>query len=209
MARAFRVVLLFIAIISAPWSLADGISDELRDLLGGLNTLKADFQQQVTDLDGFEVQSLKGEMTVARPGNIYWRTKPPYEQLLVADAKTLWLYDKDLEQVTVRPFMKDIANSPAMLFIGDTSDLDSQYRVSRANGEEGNAVYTLIPVDSSAVYVKLLVSFKGDKPLGMELWDSLGQITRITFSRVRINQKVKPSLFTFKIPAGVDVLYND
>jgi len=188
---------------------ADDVSDDLRDRLARVETLSARFDQRVTDMDGFELQALEGSMTVARPGNIHWQSNPPYEQVLVADGTTLWLYDKDLEQVTVRPFMKDIANSPAMLFIGDTSNLEEQYRITRANGENGRTVFTLVPQDSGAVYVKLMVSFDGKKPVAMEMWDSLGQITRVEFSRVRINRAVDKALFAFAIPDGVDVLRDD
>lgn len=183
--------------------------EALRRLLSRLEAFSADFEQQVIDTEGYELQSMSGHMVLARPGKIYWQTKPPYEQLLVSDANTLWLYDKDLEQVTVRPFLRDVVNSPAMLLIGDLSSLESDYRVSYSAAENGDRVFNLTPMDSSAVYQKLMMRFAGDTPVAMVLWDSLGQESRITFSNINLNPTVSESLFRFEIPEGVDVLYDD
>ena len=193
-----------------PWSpAASNASDDLRSLLGNLESLEANFDQRVVDADGYEIQAMSGQMTVARPGKIHWQTRPPYEQLLISDAETLWLYDKDLEQVTVRPFLRDIVNSPAMLFIGDLTDLESRYRVARSESDQGISEFTLVPNDSGAVYRKLTVGFAGELPTVMVLWDSLGQMTQIEFSEVKLNPDVADSQFVFTIPDGADVLYND
>ena len=186
-----------------------GAADRLRARLSGLNALRANFTQRVVDAQGYEMQTMTGTMTVARPGRIHWQTQPPYEQLLVSDATTLWLYDKDLEQVTVRPFMRDISDSPAMIFIGDLSALEDKYRITRGLGEGGVERYSLVPRDTSGVYQGLTLSFRDDTPVAMSLEDSLGQVTRVEFSDVELNPALDDGLFTFAIPAGVDVLYND
>ena len=186
-----------------------GAADRLRTRLSGLNALKANFTQRVVDAQGYEMQVMTGTMTVARPGRIHWETQPPYEQLLVSDATTLWLYDKDLEQVTVRPFMRDISDSPAMIFIGDLSALEGKYRITRGLGEGGIERYSLVPRDTSGVYQGLTLSFIDNVPVTMSLEDSLGQVTRVEFSDVELNPPLDDGLFTFGIPADVDVLYND
>ena len=181
----------------------------LRQYLGEIQALQTDFQQTVLDSDGYELQSMTGQMIVARPGFIRWQTEPPYEQLLVANGTTLWLYDKDLEQVTVRPFMRDIADSPAMLLIGDLVDLEDRYRVTRGVGDEQSQVFTLVPVDNGGVYQRLELRFQAQVPAGMTLWDSLGQVTQVTFSQPKLNPSVDNSRFDFDIPPGVDVLTDD
>ena len=183
-------------------------SGQLRRLLGDMETLSAGFTQTVTDRDGYELQSMTGDMTVARPGYIHWETEPPYEQLLVGDTETLWLYDRDLEQVTVRPFMRDVVESPAMLLIGDVEDVDRKYEVSRS-AASGGARFVLVPRDEAAVYRRLTLSFEAGIPNAMSLEDSLGQTTRIEFENVATNQPVSPELFHFEIPDGVDVLRDD
>jgi outer membrane lipoprotein carrier protein len=180
-------------------------SQKLDGLLAPLESLSARFTQTITDADGYELQTLTGTMTVARPGKVFWQSDAPYEQLVVSDATTLWLYDKDLEQVTIRPFDADIARTPAVLFIGKVENLEQKYRVSSLD-ESNITTFTLIPIDPAALYQKVALSFKGKTPVAMNLWDSLGQQTRIDFTKVKVNKKVKASLFTFTVPPGVDVL---
>src|SRR5690606_5707830 len=108
--RYLPLVLGFVATFAA----AGGVhqpasSNSLQSLLAPLASLSADFRQVISDGEGYEIQALTGTMDVARPGKVYWKSAPPYEQLVVSDATTLWLYDADLEQVTVRPFDHDIA----------------------------------------------------------------------------------------------------
>lgn len=182
-------------------------SKKLDALLSPLESLSANFTQTITDTEGYELQSLSGSMIVARPGKVHWRSDPPFEQLLISDATTLWLYDQDLEQVTVRPFDNDIARTPAILFIGKVANLEEKYRVSSLD-EGANTVFTLVPRDAAALYQKVSLTFAANTPVAMSLWDTLGQQTRIEFSNVVINQPPAPSLFTFVPPDGVDVLYD-
>ncbi|MFA5632385.1 MAG: outer membrane lipoprotein chaperone LolA [Porticoccaceae bacterium] len=183
-------------------------STRLERLLAPLASLKADFHQTVADGEGYELQAVDGTMTVARPGKVHWQTEPPFEQLVVSDATTLWLYDKDLEQVTVRPFDEDVANTPAVLLIGKVENLDATYQVSNVT-EGGDTIFTLVPRDEGALYQKITLTFAGETPRGMSLWDTLGQRTTIDFRDVVINGKVNQRLFRFKIPRGVDVLYDN
>lgn len=185
----------------------DVSSERLDALLSPLSSLAADFTQTVRDLDGYELQSLEGEMVVARPGKIYWRSKAPFEQLLVSDAETLWLYDQDLEQVTVRPFEADISRTPAILFIGKVENLDEKYAISAAESGSGE-IFTLVPLDPSALYQKVILSFENAVPSSMILWDTLGQKTEVALNNIQINQPVESSLFIFTVPDGVDVLYD-
>lgn len=180
-------------------------SKRLDQLLSPLASLSARFTQTISDEEGHELQSMTGTMTVARPGKVHWQSDPPYEQLVVSDATTLWLYDQDLEQVTVRPFDNDVAHTPAVLFIGKVDSLEEKYRVSSLD-EGDTTVFTLIPRDEGALYEKVTLSFAGETPVAMSLWDTLGQQTRIDFADVAVNKPVDQTLFSFKIPEGVDVL---
>jgi len=185
----------------------DASSARLDTLLSPLSSLSAAFTQTVRDMDGYELQRLQGEMVVARPGMIYWRSEAPFEQLLVSDAKTLWLYDQDLEQVTVRPFDNDISRTPAILFIGKVDNLDEKYAISGTQQGELE-MFTLVPTDPSALYQKVILSFDRSVPAAMSLWDTLGQETLVALSSVQINQRVDPARFIFVVPEGVDVLYD-
>ncbi|MFA5633165.1 MAG: outer membrane lipoprotein chaperone LolA [Porticoccaceae bacterium] len=181
---------------------------ELGSRLAPMESLAARFNQTVTSADGYILQEVTGTLAVARPGKVRWHSDAPYEQLVVSDATTLWLYDPDLEQVTVRPFSSDISRTPAVLFIGEVQDLERDYRVSVERS--GNRVqYLLEPRGDDALYERIAIEFDGELPAAMALWDSLGQTTRIGFSEVRVNAELDPQGFTFTPPAGVDVLVDE
>ncbi|MFA5493811.1 MAG: outer membrane lipoprotein chaperone LolA [Porticoccaceae bacterium] len=181
---------------------------ELGNRLAPMKNLSAGFNQTVTSADGYIIQEITGTLTVARPGKVRWESDAPYEQLVVSDAETLWLYDPDLEQVTVRPFSHDISRTPAVLFIGEVKDLARDYQVS-AEREGERSLYWLEPVNGDALYERISIEFDGDIPVAMALWDSLGQVTRIGFSNATVNGEVDPAAFHFTPPPGVDVLHDE
>lgn len=186
----------------------DGAVAALGKRLAPLETLSARFNQTVTSADGYIAQETTGKLTVARPGKVRWHSDPPYEQLVVSDAKTLWLHDPDLEQVTVRPFSNDISRTPAVLFIGAVDDLARDYAVT-AEKEGNRSLYWLAPKGSDALYERISIEFVDDQPTAMALWDSLGQVTRIGFSEVVVNGPVNDADFRFTPPPGVDILHDD
>lgn len=181
---------------------------ELGQRLKPMENLSASFTQTVTSADGYIVQEVTGKLVVARPGRVRWSSDAPYEQLVVSDAKTLWLYDPDLEQVTVRPFHNDISRTPAVLFIGEVDSLARDYVVTAERNNDID-LYWLQPRGDDALYERISIEFDGNKPHAMALWDSLGQVTRIGFTAVTVNGPVDAAGFTFTPPAGVDVLYDE
>lgn len=181
---------------------------ELGQRLKPMENLSASFTQTVTSADGYIIQEVTGKLVVARPGRVRWSSDAPYEQLVVSDAKTLWLYDPDLEQVTVRPFHNDISRTPAVLFIGEVDSLARDYIVT-AEKNGGIDLYWLEPRGDDALYERISIEFEAGKPHAMALWDSLGQVTRIGFTGVAVNGPVDAKSFTFTPPDGVDVLHDD
>lgn len=184
-----------------------GGANELRELLANLNSINSAFQQTVYSIDGEPLQQTSGKLQAARPGRVRWQTEPPMEQLVISDSETLWIYDPDLEQVTIRPFDQDLSKTPAILFIGNLDTLEQSYDVFI---EMGNPTqFTLIPIGQDSLYEKVTLSFNGDNPLGMSLWDSLGQKTEVTFTQMQINQPLDTELFNFVPPEGVDILRDE
>jgi len=199
----FVLLLLFPALAQA-----GGNGEALRDLqsrLEPMENLSADFIQRVTSADGFTGQEVEGKLVVARPGKLRWQSNPPYEQLVVSDATQVWVYDPDLEQVSIRPFFKDIARTPAILFIGEVGDLEGNYRVT-GQSTDGGTLFTLIPRDRNSLFERVDLLFSKNTPMAMDLWDSLGQVTHIQLENVVINGTLAPDLFEFIPPEGVDIL---
>jgi outer membrane lipoprotein carrier protein len=189
-----------------PWlAWADDAREQLAERLGAIETMSANFSQEVRS-DGQVVQRSRGEMAILRPGKFRWNTHKPNEQLLVADGRRLWIYDVDLEQVQVKPMRGQLGQTPALFLSGyDQSALnDYQVRILKRQGQTIH--YELIPKDNDATFAQITMTFRGDKLTNMQLSDRLGQITDLTFSKIKMNQTLPSRLFQFEAPAGVDVI---
>ena len=167
--------------------------------------MEAGFTQVTADPSGNVLQSLSGTMTVARPGKMRWQTNPPYEQLVVSDGKVVWIYDMDLEQVSIRELEQRLQDTPALLLSGDTSEISANYVVSETQTGSTDR-YQLIPKDNSQLFDYLEFDYRGDRLSAMRIFDATGQITEITFSGMQINQGTDSAAFQFDIPEGVDVI---
>lgn len=104
---------------------------QLRDLLQPITSLSAQFKQQITDADGFEIQASEGLFQIAQPNKLRWVVAQPMPQQVISDGVTLWLFDPDLEQVVIQPFDANIESTPAILFSGDLERLDRAYFIQQ------------------------------------------------------------------------------
>ena len=178
---------------------------QLRNLLQPISSLSAQFKQQVTDADGFQLQQSEGLFQVAQPNNLRWIVEQPMPQQVISNGLTLWLYDPDLEQVIVKPFDASIESTPAILFSGDLDRLDSAYFIRQLSPD----VFQLTPEQEGSLFSELQIIFVDQLPASISLTDSLEQVTRITFSDVRLNPSLPAALFEFEIPGDIDVINND
>ena len=188
-------------------------ANTLKTLLTKLNRLGTDFQQTVYSAEGDVIQQTAGQLQAARPGKVRWSTMAPMEQLVVSDNSTLWIYDPDLEQVTVRSFDQDLLKTPAALFIGDLDTLEQSYEVQKKDSaitEDGTSTqFILTPKDAESLYTKIALGFFGETPSSMTMWDTLGQKTHITFQGIQVNQDIAPEAFQFSPPEGTDIIRDE
>ncbi|CAN5303075.1 outer membrane lipoprotein chaperone LolA [soil metagenome] len=173
--------------------------------LDRIDTLRADFRQTVEDAESRVVQASEGVLTIARPDRFRWDYSKPYEQLVLADGEQLWLYDADLEQVTVRALDESLASTPAMLLSGG-GRLEDAFRSGEVSEQPWGLTVELIPTKNNSDFQSITVSFEGDNLTSMQLRDALGQLTRIEFSAVECNPQLADTAFTFDPPEGVDVI---
>jgi outer membrane lipoprotein carrier protein len=200
--KAFLILLL----TSLP-ALADGGSalDHFVAHVQDVTNLQGDFVQTVRDTSGRVVQTTKGFMLVAKPGKMRWETQPPYQQLVVSDGNDLWVYDRDLEQVTVRNMDNEVQGTPALLLSGRAQDVEKNFLVGEA--EVGfTRVFHLVAKDKSQLFESLDFVYEGRRLVRMRIFDATGQVTEIAFSNVLVNELLAASLFQFETPDGVDVI---
>lgn len=191
---------------------------ELQKRLSAVNSLTADFvQKTLTDSaqrcselaqSGSDKKALHGQMNIARPGKLYWKTEPPFEQQTLADGKTLWVYDPDLEQVTMKQLDASLQQSPAAVLSGSIEDIAHQYDVYGSETSNESWKFALIPKSHEALFSRLELTFDQQNRISsMLIDDGLGQKTCFRFSNVNYNAKLPEALFRFEIPKGVDVIH--
>lgn len=179
--------------------------ERLHAFIAGAKTAEADFTQTVSDKSGRVTQQASGKMAFARPGKFRWDYSAPYEQVIVGDGAKLWLYDADLEQVTVKSLGDVIAGTPAALLAGDNA-IEKYFALKNAGEADGLEWLDATPKNKDTSFERIRMGFKGDTLMQMELFDFFGQRTTLKLSRMVRNPTIAPSRFRFTPPKGADVI---
>jgi len=175
----------------------------LQRFLSNVTAYEAHFQQRTVDELG-EVQSVSaGTMAIQREANqlgrFRWQYQEPWEQLIVGDGETLWQYDADLEQVTVRPMQESLEGTPAELLSGKLNLAD--WEVSQ------QAEWTLLqPKDNDMPFQSIGLRFEGDALGGMKLVDQFDQTTHVVFDQINTAPQFAEHYFRFTPPVGTEVI---
>ena len=199
-----RVLFLLFALLLTGAAHAGGV-ERLKAFIAGAKTAEADFTQTVADKNGRVTQQAGGRMAFARPGKFRWDYNAPYEQIIVGDGTKLWLYDTDLDQVTVKPLGDVIAGTPAALLAGDNA-IEKYFSLKNAGERDGLEWLEATPKNRDTTFQRIRMGFRGDVLVQMELYDFFGQRTTLKLSHLVRNPSIAPSRFTFTPPKGADVI---
>jgi outer membrane lipoprotein carrier protein len=178
---------------------------EVEKYLSGLASWSADFEQTIDDGHGNVLRSAAGRLYLQRPGKFRWDYSEPSEQLVLADGKQIWFYDKDLAQANVRDMDASLASTPASLLSGSAS-VSTQFDITAVPRSEGLQWFQLIPKHADTDFQLVRIGFDKGELRSMFLADKLNQITQLTFSNSKRNLPLAPDLFSFVPPPGVDVI---
>lgn len=183
----------------------EAAAQRLNGLLSNASTMTADFSQMTLSANGSSMQETTGNLALKRPGMFRWHTDAPAEQELVSDGKQIWLYDPDLEQVTIQAMDQRLTHTPALLLSGDVSALQENFSITWQ--DSGNVIdFTLTPKVNDTLFDSLRLSFRDGVINDMQMSDAVGQRTNILFQDVQLNQRLDEDQFTFAIPDGIDVI---
>jgi outer membrane lipoprotein carrier protein len=199
------MVALIVALAMASDLAFAGSLDQLKSFLTSAKSIKADFTQTVSDRSGKVIQQSSGIMQFSRPGKFRWEYLKPYKQLVVGDGEKLWLYDPDLNQVTVRKLDKAIGSSPAALLAGD-AEIEKNFNLKDAGTQEKIGWVEATPKSSESTFERVRMGFAGNDLSILELKDSFGQTTVIKLANVQVNNKPAAADFSFAPPKGADVI---
>jgi len=179
---------------------------ELHELLSETRSLQGDFNQLTRDEQGQVVEENTGTFAIKRPGLLRWHIEKPFEQLLVSDGESLWVYDPDLEQVTINTVDEQMQRNSALLLSSDLEKIRDNYRVEEVREENDRRVFVLVPLNDGA-FEKLELTFDSQGQVNSwRLHTELGEESSFSFRNLQINQMIPDSHFVFDPPPGVDVL---
>lgn len=193
------------------WALADGMGS-LESFMKESQAGKAQFTQTVTspgrDGQPGRTKTSSGEFQFQRPGKFSFHYTKPFEQVIVADGKTLWMLDKDLNQVTQRPQSQALASTPAAILASatDLNGLRKDFNLGNAPDADGMEWVQAEPRSSDNQLRQVRVGFAGGKLAALDIVDSFGQRSLIRFSQLQLLPSLPASTFHFTPPAGADVL---
>lgn len=182
-----------------------GARDRLDTFTRDLKGLDGSFNQQVFDARGTLRETSAGSVKLSVPNLFRWEYTAPYPQLIVADGDRVWIYEPDLEQVSVRPQGAEEANSPLAALV-DPAQLERRYTLSEEAGDDGLEWLRLAPKVEDGSFSSARLGFAGDQLARMELVDAVGQRTVISFSDWTRNPGFAAGTFTYRPPVGVDVI---
>jgi len=183
---------------------ADTARAKLDAFAKGINAISADFEQQVHDPNGAGKVS-HGTLALKAPRQFRWDVSKPYQQLIVADGEKVWIYDPDLEQVSVRAQGTEEAHSP-LTVLTDLSQLDHDFTASEHGQEDGLSWLRLKSKDKEPQFAYCDLGFDAQGLARMRFEDALGNETEILFANWQRNQKLAADAFKFTPPKGVDVV---
>ncbi len=191
-------------LLAASPAFASGVT-ELKEFVRHTQSAKADFSQKVLDRNGRVTQQAEGTMEFARPGRFRWTYDKPYKQLIVGDGARLWVYDVDLNQVTVKKLDQALGGSPAALLAGN-NDLERMFQLRDLGTRDGLEWLEATPKGKESTFESVRMGFRNGTLEAMELHDSFGQTTLIAFSHMESNPRLAAGQFTFSPPKGADVI---
>ncbi len=197
-------VLAGIIIFFSSLARADGVSS-LKDFFNNTQSMRAKFHQMVNDNKGRKVQEVDGTMQLQRPNKFRWDYSKPYEQQIISDGKQVFLFDAELQQVTIRDLSKAIGSSPAAMLAGGEA-VEKSFTLKNATRKDGLTWVLALPKDKDSGFDRVLLGFKAEKLRKMEMYDSFNHVTLITFEDVERNPALQEATFLFTTPKGVDVV---
>ena len=179
-------------------------TQQLIELLKPLVNSAGKFEQVAKDSSGEIIQSSSGHFAVQKPGKFLWHTSTPFEQVLVSDGETIWLYNPDLEQVTVKPFNSGQDQLPIRILSGEFNLLSTEFEIQYS---AKNTTYLLTPIKTDAIS-HININFDGEELVAMTVQDPAQTTTQFLFSDRRALTDLDKKVFDFNIPTGADVFYD-
>ena len=187
--------------------------EQFKSFVASTHAARGEFSQQQMKKSDAKSDAAKavpvssGTFVFASPGKFIWTSVKPYEQLLQADGDQLYIFDKDLNQVTVKKLGNALGSSPAAILFG-SNDLDKNFTLSEAGSRGGLEWLDARPKTKDSTFEQISIGLRNGTPEAMELHDAFGSTSVILFKKFEKNPPLSAQQFKFTMPNGADVFNN-
>jgi outer membrane lipoprotein carrier protein len=198
--------LLFGALMFASQAHAAAL-EQFKSFVASTQSARGEFVQRLVKVESGATKvsnESTGTFVFARPGKFIWTYMKPYEQLLQADGEKLYIYDKDLNQVTIKKLGDALGSSPAAILFG-SNDLEKNFTLKEAGSKDGMAWLEATPKAKDTTFEHIGIGMRNGVPAAMELRDSFGQVSLLNFTKFEKNPAMPANQFKFVVPKGADV----
>lgn len=190
-------------LLGASWAQA-GALEQFKSFVAQTKSAKGEFVQRQSKEGGKVSEPASGHFVFARPGKFVWAYQKPYEQVLQADGEKLYIYDKDLNQVTIKKLGNALGSSPAAILFG-SNDLEQNFTLKEIANKDGLEWLQATPKTKDTTFEHINIGLRGGLPEAMELRDSFGQTSILSFKKFEKNPALASDQFKFVLPKGADV----
>lgn len=178
---------------------------KLQAFLDQTNSMQATFTQTLDDHLGIQLQTSSGTFVLKRPGRFLWDYKTPYAQKIISNGEKVWIYDSELEQVSIKKYNQVLTGAPVIL-LDQRKKLDIDFIVVEQGAHSGQYWLSLQPRTSEKDFKQIEIGMLDNKLKTMKLIDNFDQTTTLIFSQLEINPQLDNALFDFIPPSGTDVV---
>ena len=203
--KSFFSLLFLFTVFNSVSIAANTGETQLKHFLKQSKGFEATFTQSLFDEHGIELQFSAGRFSLLKPGKFSWDYEEPYPQVIMSNGKVIWMFDSELEQVTIKPVDASLSKTSMVLLFNDT-DLNNDFNVIELDVVKNVNWLELVSKDASAEFSHIMIGLKDNKIVGIRLVDGFNQTTEIKFTEINTNPAFKKNRFEFNIPKHVDVI---
>lgn len=201
--RIGRCIILFLLVVTLS-CFAGNSEESLQTQLNSNQQMSGRFTQVISSERSSKTQSSTGEFWLKKPSKFRWHYSTPYIQKIISNGEKIWVYDEDLEQVTVKKSTQSIDSTPLAIILGSAS-IDKHFNAATLELKDDLEWMRLTPKNESSGFDYIDIGFKNGLLSRMLLQDSFGQITRLQFTGVEVHADIDDDDFDFEIPEGTDI----
>ena len=177
------------------------------DYLDGIESLEANFLQEIIDRDGVVLETSHGYLKIKKPNMYKWVYFSPIEQEIVCNGDKIWIHDPELEQVVVRDVLDSDPNILDFIF-EEPKVIKKTYSIEHILEDSGvEEKFLLIHLkEDSAIFEKAYVSFYDRTIHELKVRTGTERTLKVRLKAVRKNNEISAQEFEFVPPQGTDVV---